>query len=72
MKPEELRQVERAHRVDRQARRPALGPLAGGFHERREQRVRTVRTALELRVRLRRDVERVVGQLDVLDEQAVG
>ena len=51
---------------------PAFGPLAGGPHERREQRVRAVGTALELGVRLRADEERVVGQLDELHQPVVG
>ena len=59
-------------------RRPLDGPAAFGADlERRadevaEQRVRSVGPALELRMGLRADPVRVLGQLDELDEPAVG
>src|SRR5712691_8951993 len=44
----------------------------GGGHEVPEQRVRPLRPAAELRVELAGDEPRVVGELDDLDEPAVG
>jgi hypothetical protein len=60
--------------LDGQAREASFGALARRFHERREQWVRTIRPALELRVGLGGDEERMgLGrELDELDEQAVG
>ena len=50
----------------------ALGPGAGRSHELPEQRRRIGRAALQFRVGLGADPERVVAQLDELDEAAVG
>src|SRR5215207_5627518 len=55
-----------------QRRVAPLAPAERGRHELAEQRRRPVRTALELRVRLRADPERMAFELDELDEQAVG
>src|SRR5579864_3708258 len=44
----------------------------GGADELAKERVRTVRPALELRVRLGSNPERVLGELDELDEPLVG
>src|SRR5215207_8802122 len=53
--------------------RPARpGEAMGRADELAEQRCRSVRARLELRVVLRRDEERMVGQLDDLDEALVG
>src|SRR5579859_588168 len=53
--------------------RPAPAPLLlGGADEPGEQRVRPGRTRLELRVELAAHVPRVLGELDHLDQRAVG
>src|SRR5262249_34673558 len=54
--------------------RAPSGAVASRGDERREQRVGTVGTALELRMRLRGDEERVQGRLQLheLDETVVG
>src|SRR4051794_2558407 len=60
--------------LDRDVRQTTLSPELRGGDESREQRMRAVRPALELRVRLGRDEERmiVVAQLDEFDEALVG
>src|SRR5207249_5604405 len=52
--------------------RAALGPDERGPHQLTEQRMGPVGPALELRVGLRADPERVARQLDELDEAVVG
>src|SRR5580692_4918648 len=47
-------------------------PDDGGSDQPAEERVRAVRPALELRVRLGPDPERMLGELDELDEPFVG
>ena len=52
--------------------RATFGPVEGGADELAEQRRRAVGAALELGVRLRAHPERMAGQLDELDQAAVG
>src|SRR5437667_8796735 len=49
-----------------------LAAVEGGTDEAREQRVRAHRPRLELGVELASDEPRMVGQLDHLDERAIG
>src|SRR5580693_5275867 len=50
----------------------SLSARRGGLDESQEERVRSIGPRLELGVRLRADVERVIGDLGELDESAVG
>ena len=54
-----------------QVRVASLGPGQGGAHQLAEERVGLVGSALELRVGLRADPERVAGQLDELHQPTV-
>src|SRR6185503_20889534 len=60
---------ERARRL---VARLALAIVHRGADEAREQRVRAHRPRLELGMELAADVPRMLGQLDHLDERAVG
>src|SRR5712691_92906 len=51
--------------------RPRAAPREGGAHEPGEQRMRTHRPGLELRMELAADEPGMIGQLDHLDQRAV-
>src|SRR3954454_24421538 len=58
--------------AQKQMRIPALGPRERGSDELAEQRCRSIGPALELRMGLRADPERVPFELDELDQPTVG
>src|SRR5580704_16655215 len=57
---------------DGEAGIPTLGPVQGRFHQLAEERVGLIGTTLEFGVGLGPDPEGVTGELDELDQTAVG
>ena len=64
--------TESGHGSDARVRAVRPGANERRVNQISEQRVRSVRAALELGMRLSRDPEGVIGQLDELDEATVG
>ena len=67
-----IKALELGHRSDAQVVDVRPRPIERRADQITEERMRAIRTALELGVRLGRHPERVIGEFDELDETSVG